>query len=127
MKLPKVITHKNLPEVEEAIRADIDAVSDPDHWAQQPVYLEFPAGEIAEDWLKTLALVGMGKNYECLPLTGKEGFRAQGLEGKIRVRKPLINAVYNLRDLLPRYRGRIITREGRDGCNQGDDRSSERG
>lgn len=80
-------------------------------WVDKVVVLEFPLGELAKDGLTTLALVGMGKNYETAGLTGKEGFNAQGLEGKVRVRKPLFNALMNM-DLLPRGRGRILTMFG---------------
>ena len=53
----------------------------------------------------------VGRNYnETAPLDGKEDFLAQGLEGKVRVQKPLFSALMNLRDSLPKRRGRIVTR-----------------
>jgi hypothetical protein len=57
------------------------------------------------------SMVSGAKNYETTRLTGQEGFNAQGLEGKVRVRKPLFNALMNM-DLLPRNRARILTTFG---------------
>ncbi len=76
-------------------------------WYDAPCTLEFPLGELARDGLCTLALLGY-ERPEPQPLTGKEGFSAQGLESKVQIRKPLLNALFNMRDILPQNRGRIL-------------------
>jgi len=70
-----------------------------------------PTGELCEDGLKTLALVGRGE-YSTVALTGKEGFNAQGLEGKVVISKPLFNALMAMRDLINPHRGRILWKGG---------------
>lgn len=123
MNLPKVITHKNAEPYIDHLQADPYfrvgekslAVADaekPGPWASQTVTLEFPMGELAGSGLKTMALL----NGRVRPMdawveniTGKEGFAAQGLEGKVCVPMPLHVALVRL-DLLPEHRGRIITR-----------------
>lgn len=110
-----IITHKK------GLREHLDKLSkepylqigsktpyDPEAWYNKPVWLEVPTGELAKDWLTTMALLGRAEP-EHADLTGKEGFVAQGLEGKVRIRKPFINALVNMRDLIPEYRGRIVT------------------
>ena len=107
-----IITHKNLrywlgkladhPDMQCGARTH-----DPDAWFRANCTLEFPLGEIARDSLTTLALLGR-ERPDPAPLTGKEGFNAQGHEGKIAIDKPLIGALLNMRDLLPEYRGRIL-------------------
>jgi hypothetical protein len=115
--LPKIITHKNMGPLLDAISAEPYFSPGPvrqhlrPEWVYRQVVLEFPTGELARNGLNTLALVGMAGRtgqYETTALTGHEGFDAQGLEGKVRVRKPLFNALMNLRDLIPRRRGRIV-------------------
>lgn len=76
-------------------------------WFDKPCTLEFPLGELARDGLTTIALVGRGP-VEPVTSTGNEGFKAQGLEGKVQIVKPLINALLNMRDLLPEHQGRIL-------------------
>jgi len=84
--------------------------SDASHWMHTMVILEVSLGELADNWIKTIALTG-GRIPEIAPLTGREGFIAQGLEGKAVIRKSLLNALVNL-DLLPKYRGQIVTPKG---------------
>lgn len=110
-----IITHKNLqpyldrllaePEFQPGNKTRYDASK----WYRKTVRLEFPLGELVKDWLTTLALNG-GKvrQTQTEPLTGNEGFSAQGLEGKAVVEKELFSALMNLRDILPENRGRIV-------------------
>ena len=70
--------------------------------------LEFPLGELAEEGLKTVALVARSEHWT-EPLTGKEGFTAQGLEGKVLVVKGLFGALINM-DLMAEHRARILTK-----------------
>jgi hypothetical protein len=113
-KVPAVIDHSNMWDLLYAIAAEpyYQAGSrvprDPHAWYNRIVTLEFPTGELAEGGLKTMALVGH-ETPESLPIKGDEKFNAQGLEGKVRIHKPLVNALLNLRDLLPAHRGRILT------------------
>lgn len=113
LKAPMIIAHKNIEAWLTRLEHDPYLQPGPsrsipkDYWFNRTVILEFPAGELFENHMKTLALVGL-ERPAALPLTGKEGFNAQGLEGKVQVKKPLLNALVNLRDLLPRYRDRII-------------------
>lgn len=113
MKLPKVITHKNMKPILEALSGlpcfQPGNNEELPEWLRQEVILEMPLGELCCDGLKTLALVGRRKP-EPMGLTGKEGFNAQGLEGKVQIRKELFGALMNLRDLIEPYRGRILTR-----------------
>ena len=115
IKIPKIITRRNSDALiraftkEPYFKIGIRAPYDPDAWYWQEAILEFPLGEMMKDQMLTLALIGKGGTYEILDLTGKEGFDAQGLEGKVQVRKSLWNAVMNL-DLLPVNRGRVITK-----------------
>ena len=107
-----VITHQTLEPWLEKLKGEPyfqcgTRVSKPPEWAFEEVTLEFPVGELCKDGLTTLALIGR-QRPEPIPLTGREAFNAQGLEGKVQVRKPLINALLNLRDLLPPFRGRIL-------------------
>ncbi len=113
--IPPVITHKNMgpfldaiarePEFQPGSRHTYDASK----WYRRPVWLEFPLGELAKDTLTTMALVGR-ERPDPLPLTGEEGFNAQGLEGKVRIQRDLFTALLKLRDILPPFRGRIVTR-----------------
>lgn len=112
-KLPKIITHANMDPLLDRISREPayqpGARVSPPEWVHTPVVLEVPLGELAEGGLKTLALTG-GRRPEVVDLTGKEGFDAQGLEGKVRIQKDLFAALMNLRDLIAPYRGRILTR-----------------
>lgn len=109
-----VITHKNLRYWQDKVRNHLamqcgSGMSTAEYfrqWFNRDCTLEFPLGELARDGLTALALVGMNRP-EPQPLTGREGFDAQGLEGKIAVRKPLCNALSNM-DLLPINRARIV-------------------
>jgi hypothetical protein len=113
--IPPVITHANMRPLLDAISAE-PSFQPGKHmlprpaWLSQEVVLEFPLGELARDGLTTMALVGFNRPQQ-MDLTGREGFDAQGLEGKIQIRKPLFNALMNLRDILPPHRGRILTGE----------------
>ena len=109
-----IITHENLQKYlyrllkEDEFSPGYKGKSDPDKWYRELVWLEFPTGEAARSGLQTLALIGK-HNPEHVSIDGTEGFNAQGLEGKVRVRKELFSALMNMRDLLPKNRGRIIT------------------
>ena len=110
-----IITHSNmrpyLDRISESPEFQIRSTYKPtgDEWYRQKVTLEFPLGEAAKDWLTSMALgVLPGRNYTIRPITGKEGFAAQGMEGKVGVEKELFAALMNLRDLLPEHRGRIL-------------------
>jgi len=76
-------------------------------WYRQQVYLEFPLGELAKDGLSCLALCGT-RQPEVAPITDRDKFNAQGLEGKARVRMDLFGALMKLRDILPLHRGQIV-------------------
>lgn len=108
----KIINHKNLRYWLDKLKSEPQlACGGPQRtwseWFDKPCTLEFPLGEIAQSDLHVIALVGRGPT-DPVPLTGKEGFNAQGLEGKLQIVKPLINALFNLRDILPEHRGRIV-------------------
>ena len=116
MQLPKVITHRNIQPLLDALTEEqefkIGAPSvpyDSSKWYRQTVSLEVPTGELCEDGLKTIALRGRNP-YTTADLTGNEGFNAQGLEGKVIIRKELFSALMNMRDLIAVNRGRIVTR-----------------
>lgn len=76
-------------------------------WYRKEVLLEFPMGEIAKDFLTTIALVGRSP-YNSAPIGKNDRFNAQGLEGKVQVKKDFFAALMNMRDLLPENRGRIV-------------------
>ncbi len=82
-----------------------------DEWYRQRVRLQFPTGEAARDGLTTMALIGRN-HHTTEGLDGKEGFNAQGLEGRVTVHKDLFSALMNLRDLLKPGRGRIVLGKG---------------
>lgn len=113
MELPKIITHKNVEEYRKILYdfagdpQNWDELKDPDFWGNREVTLEYPMGEIAENFTKTLVLTNNGAKPDVVPLTGKEGFNAQGLEGKCQVRKPLVQALTALAMTSP-FRGRIV-------------------
>ena len=116
MQIPKIITHANIQPLLDAICnepefqcGNKDAKYDPSKWYRQTVTLEVPTGELAKDGLTTMALKGRN-DYNLADLTGKEGFNAQGLEGKVQIRKELFGALMNMRDLIAPHRGRIVTR-----------------
>ena len=111
--MPKHITHKTLNtwldriEQEPEFQIGSKAKYNPGAWYRQKVTLEFPVGELCKDWLSKIALIGV--QSPCITsLTGKEGFDAQGLEGKVTVEKDLFSALMNMRDILPANRGRIL-------------------
>jgi len=107
-----IITHKNINKWLDRLQCEPEfqpgpAPIIPDAWYRQQVTLEVPTGELAKDGLTTLAIIG--RSYpEIVPLTGKEGFAAQGLEGKAQITKDLFGALMNMRDLIPANRGRIV-------------------
>jgi hypothetical protein len=111
--MDKIITHRNMGpllrklEAEPEFQCGVSYRPTGKEWYRETVSLEFPLGELAKDGLTTLALVGT-RTPEHGPLTGKEGFNAQGLEGKASVRKDLFSALMNMRDILPAQRGRIV-------------------
>jgi len=111
-KMPRVITHANMHPVVDALCSlpcfQIGGEGDPPDWAYAPVVLEVPAGELAGDWLKAMALAGNRQRWTA-PIKGDEGFAAQGLEGKVCIRTDLFGAVMSLRDIVPPHRGRILT------------------
>jgi len=106
------ITHKNRDAWLDRLRAEPffqignKTPYDPGAWYNQTVVLEVPTGELARDGLTTIALIGRSP-HETAPLTGKEGFNAQGLEEKVVIHKPLVNALLNL-DIIPEKRGRVV-------------------
>ena len=109
-----IITHKNIRQYLDRLQREPEFKIGPntykptgEEWYRTRVRLECPAGELAKDGLTTMALVGRGE-YRTESLTGKEGFNAQGLEGKVVIEKDLFSALMNLRDLLPDGRGRIV-------------------
>lgn len=115
-ELPEIITHANVDAVFEAVLAEpyfqpgpYDPTKRP-AWVDMPVTLEFPVAELTRG---ALVLVGpLPAALTPLPLTGREGFAAQGgVEGKLRVTRPLFSALIAVRDVLPQLRGRILTRE----------------
>jgi hypothetical protein len=83
-------------------------LADTTKWYTKTVILEFPLGELYDNYLKTTALV-FNKQYKIAPIGENEKFNAQGLEGKVQVEMPLYEAI-NRMELLPEYRGRIVTR-----------------
>lgn len=115
MKLPKIITHKNMGPILDAISRE--AEYQPGYkgpikkkaWYRKKVMLEFPIGELAKGFLQSLALLGPDPSYEIKKLTGKEGFIAQGLEGKVVVEKDLVSAMLKMKMVLPEHRGRVLT------------------
>lgn len=122
-KLPRIITHANYDAVlDKYIRNHPSMQPGGGHLLPQPAWfhedaiLEVPTGELARDGLTTMALVGRSRP-EPAALTGDEGFNAQGLEGKVRIRKPLLNALLNL-DIIPRHRGRVIVLGGSTGSKR---------
>ena len=114
VNIPRVITHKNMGPIRDAIALEDEFQPGPGHkinlrgWYRRPVILEFPMGEIAEEAMKSIALVARSEHWT-EKLTGKEGFIAQGLEGKVLVVKDLFGALINMDLVLP-FRGRILTR-----------------
>ena len=115
MQIPKVITYKNIEPLLDALlnepefKIGCQAEYDASKWYRQTVTLEVATGELTKDGLTTMALVGCSP-YTTENLTGKEQFNAQGLEGKVAIRKELFGALINMRDLIAPYRGRIVTR-----------------
>jgi len=111
--IPKVITLSNYGPLMDALsnepclQCGSKVQEPPGVWFRREVVLEFPQGELCEGGLKTLALVGFERPTP-LPLTGREGFVAQGLEGKVQVRKDLFYALLGL-EMLPERRGRVLT------------------
>ena len=108
----RIITHKNLQPYLNRLQKEPEfrpgpAPIIPDAWYRQRVILEIPMGELAKDGLTTMALCGL-EYPDVVPLTGKEGFAAQGLEGKAQITKDLFGALMNMRDLIPANRGRIV-------------------
>ena len=108
------IDHKNLRRylrrllMEPEFRVGSRAKPCSEAWYREPCYLVLALGELCEDGLKTLALVGR-EEPEIIEIPKNARFNAHGLEGACRIRKPLFNALMNLRDLVPQYRGYILT------------------
>lgn len=107
---------KRLREKEVATRIEImqDAATDSRTWNKMysqfciPVRLEVPLGELARDdssaWAGFVIGHRMAGRIEFpLPITGKEGFAAQGLEGKVAFDTTLAS-VGSVWDELPRFR-----------------------
>lgn len=78
------------------------------------VTLEFPLGEIARgDTTSTiLAMMVRQKGAKPQPLTGKERFSAQGLEGKLSLELPR-QVAETLKKQLPAHRSRIVETQRR--------------
>lgn len=93
----------------------VSLASDPEQWLadyndpgsefNRMVVLEFPCGEVGEDGLKTIALVGKGIP-QAQKITDSDAFIAQGLEGKFGVRMTLRDAILRTM-LIPDYRWQI--------------------
>jgi len=96
-------------------RKPVSLASDPEQWLSdyndansefnRIVTLEFPCGEVGEDGLKTIALVGKGIP-EARKIVDSDAFKAQGLEGKFGVRMRLRDAILRTM-LIPDYRWQI--------------------
>jgi|SRR5581483_5697028 len=116
--IPKVITHENAGPLREALLKFEHFQPGPHKcgkechqaWWAQEVTLELPTGELAVSGLQTLALTGsFHPTLAVAPIVPQDRFNAQGLEGKVRIRKPLLNALLNL-DIIAPQRAQIITR-----------------
>lgn len=83
----------------------MSSYDDPANEFNQEAILEFPCGEIAEDSLKTIALIGR-EVPQPQAIDKTDSFNAQGLEGKFAVRKTLRNAIL-CTTLIPDYRWQI--------------------
>lgn len=117
MRLPRVIRDNNVEPIRrklEDMAIDLPAWrkahADKSHWINTPVKLEFPGGETCEAEIKTLALLGPAGQYEYANITEDDRFDAQGLEGKIVVRRPLFVAIALIRLFKP-HRWQIVVRE----------------
>lgn len=98
--IPQAITHANADAIRTVVApllvyqpGPVAAKYKPPVWGHQEAVFEFLLGR---------------SSFWSASLTGKERFDAQGLEGKVQVRKPLFNVILNL-DLLPEHRGRVLT------------------
>ena len=114
MNIPRIITHKNMDPLLEALTLEPEFQPGeqtivPDAWYRTQVILEVPSGELCKDFLSRIALVGASQ-WEPQSLDGTEGFNAQGLEGKVQIKKDLFGALMVLRDIIPVGRGRIISK-----------------
>ena len=114
MNIPRVITHKNMDPLLNALTLEPEFQPGeqtvvPNAWYRTPVILEVPSGELCKDFMSRIALVGASR-WESTGLDGTEGFNAQGLEGKVQIKKDLFGALMNLRDIVPVGRGRILTK-----------------
>lgn len=105
------IDHKNLKvylrQLEKEPYFQPGSTCRPRGWYRVQCRLVMALGELAEDGLKTLALTG-GHKPKIQPILANDRFATNGLECKCYVRKPLFNALMNLRDLVPVYRGYIV-------------------
>jgi len=101
------LTHKDIEPYLTRLVQDFHQGSSPDVWYRQPVTLEVCTGELAENALKTMAILGRAKPV-CKPIKKTDRFKAQGLEGKVAIRKDFFSALMNMRDLIPEHRGQII-------------------
>ena len=110
------IDHKNLPAYLRQLKQEPyfqpGGKCPPRGWYRTGCWLVLALGELAEDEMKTLALAGLHRP-EVIQVPKNAGLNAQGLEGCCRIRKPLFDALMNLRDLVPQYRGYIVCDAGK--------------
>ena len=76
----------------DSTRAEYDAIVKK---YNQPVILEVPLGELVDN-LAGFAIVWKMRGWlnNIMPITGKERFNAQGLEGKVQVKMTLYDALF---------------------------------
>jgi len=105
MKMPTIINHKNVGKTWDNLCKSGSGAGG------NLVTLEAPLGELAKgDFVLDMLFSQTDKDsIKTEALTGKEGFNAQGLEGKFSVRVPLAFGLMVLRRLPP-FRGRVLAR-----------------
>jgi hypothetical protein len=107
------MTHRTEREIDAKSAELARMANDPSLWEQRykslniPARLEFPLGQIAtDDWGFALVVAVARRRGELefpLPITGKERFSAQGLEGKAAINSRLISLI-NIYNNLPAFR-----------------------
>ena len=78
-------------------------------YAAITAYLEFPLGELTNPKIRGFVWVwGLTNAITTLPITKKDRFAAQGIEGKAQVKLDLAQALF-ARSQLPKFRRQIWT------------------